>query len=282
MPDNHNQNGRFEPIHEAHAIEQVFFVLQFASSLDDDGFSEACNAAEKFRLELPGCAEIQGLALTLGTPRPVVLSPASLAPVVGKTFRRIGPDGVIESELRVERAAVTFRTTQYTRWDAVWERAKKYFGAIVPIYSSHARISGIGLTYVDKFVWAGAATGECHPSLLLRPRSRYLCPYVYEAKDLWHNHTGAFLRIDEWTKRLMNINVDHLEEHRSDEPRRAVAITTVLTDLWNQPGYTSLEEPLNNIDEFIGTRMKQLHDFDKVLLGDIINDEMSKRIALID
>lgn len=275
MSDASSQQGQFEPVHAAHAIEQVLFNLQFDQPLDDAIFSEARSAAEQFKSELPGQVETQGLTLMLG-------SSAANSPVqnAGFVFRRVGPDGTIENELRVDRTSVTFKTTLYSRWDAVWSQARKYFNAIVPIYAKAARISGLTIHYVDKFVWTGNLN-ECRPSHLLRAQSKYLCPHVYEAEDLWHSHTGAFMRIDDNTKRLLNVNVDYLDESQLGAIRRIVAITTVLTDQLNQPGYEPYAMKGNDIISPVDDHMQGLHVLGKEVLGSIINDAMCRRIALI-
>lgn len=275
-----NENGHFEPVHEAHAIEQVQFVLQFDRSLDDATFLEVRKIAEQFISELPARSDIQSFGVAIGAS--VSVGPISSSPSIGGVmFRRVQPDETVESELRIERTSVAFRTTLYTRWDAVWARSRKYFDAIVPKYVGQARISGISLNFIDKFVWSGAID-KCRPNLLLRPASTYLCPHVYTAQDLWHSHTGAFIRVDNNTKRLFNVNVALNDESRLDESRRAVAITTVMTDLMNQPGYASSEVAAENVAEFLNDHMKQLHLFGKKLFSNIINDEMCKRIALVN
>lgn len=275
MPPNQKINGRFEPLHEAHAIEQVLFVVQVDRPLDDGAFAEARRTASQFKSELPGSAEIQGFAMAIGRPGPVTPIPAG--PMVGSVFHKTRSDGTIENELRVELASVTFRTTSYTRWDAVWTQARRYLDALVPIYLSRANVSGLSLNFVDKFVWTGEVR-ECRAGSLLRSGSKYLCPHIFAAEDLWHSHTGVFLRPDEATKRLVNINVDCIDQNQPDGQRRVVGITTVLTDLLNQPGY-----PATVVDgsSFIDHRMKQLHNFSKETFGNIINDDMSKRIALV-
>lgn len=278
MSGDPNQNGHFEPIHEAHAIEQVQFVLQFDRSLNDAAFAEVCKIAEQFVPELPARSEMQSFEVAIGVS--VSVAPASSKPSVGGVmFRRVQPDETVESELRIERTSVTFRTTLYTRWDTVWARARKYFDAIVPKYVGQANISGISLNFVDKFVWSG---DKCRPNLLLRPASAYLCPHVYTAQDLWHSHTGAFIRADNNTKRLLNVNVALNDEARLNEVRRVVVITTVMTDLMNQPGYAPSEVAAEKATEFLGSHMKQLHLFGKEVFGNLINDEMCKRIALVD
>lgn len=269
---------RFEPLHEAHAIEQVLFVVQISPALDDRALAEARKIAGQFRSELPGSTEIQGFAMAIGGPGP--MTPIPTGPMVGSVFHRTRPDGTIENELRIERASVTFRTTSYTRWDAVWTQASKYLSALVPHYLSRASLSALSLNFVDKFVWAGEV-GRAGAGLLLRSGSNYLCPHIFAAEDLWHSHTGVFLRPNDATKRLLNINVDCLDQSQPDGQRRVVGITTVLTDFLNQPGYTATVVSPDD-RSFIDHRMKQLHNFSKETFGNIINDDMSKRIALID
>jgi len=279
MSDVLNQSEQFEPIHAAHAIEQVVFVLQFDDALNDASFLEVREAARQFKTpeDLPGQAEIQGFSIAIGSP--MATPPSSLG--VGIVLHRIGPDGSVENELRVERTSISFRTSLYSRWDAVWSRATKYFQALVPIYARQARLIGISLNFVDKFAWAGGLN-ECRPGLLLQAKSKYLCGHIFEAKDLWHSHTGAFIEIDKNTKRLLNINVDYLDENRPEGLRRIVAITTVMTDLLDQPGYEPYAMEDKDIIGFVDAHMEGLHVFGKEVLGNIINDEMSRRIALIE
>jgi hypothetical protein len=283
MPHEPNQPWHFEPIHDAHAIEQVAFTFQANRMLDNAKFMEVREAADKFHEEMPGRAELRTVALALaggGAPG-IGVVPSGLGSGDGLRLRRMKPDGAVESELQVERASVTFRTSLYTRWDSVWGLARKYFDAVVPMYIAQAQIAGITLTFVDKFAWTGPPT-ECKPSLLLRTASRYVCPHVYSAEDLWHNHTGMFLRIDNQIKRLLNVNIDCTDENSPNGPRRVVAMTTVLTDFMNQPGYETFVVAEQGATAFLHARMEELHKLGKDILGDIINDEMSRRIALLD
>lgn len=277
MPEAVAKNGQFEPLHAAHAIEQVIFVVQFDRPLDDDPFLQALKTAEQFKEELPGEIQMQGVTFMIGA------SPGmpSNGQAAGKWFRRSAPNGVIENDLRVERVALTFVTTLYTRWDTVWAQARKYFSVLLPIYATKAKIASISLNYIDKFSWRGDMT-DCRPNLLLRPDSKYLCPHVFQADDFWHSHTGAFVRVDQNTKRLVNINVDYLDEPRADGPRRIVSVTTIITDLLNQVGYEPIDVASDHCVDFLDAHMRMLHISEKDILGNIVNDEMCKRIALVD
>ena len=268
--------GRFEPIHDAHAIEQVALVLQTARPLDDAQIAGASEAAERFKSELPGVAQIQQFSFGFGT---IGALPRVPVPFAGRVLTKTRPDGVIESELRLERGAITFRTTAYTRWDAIWAQARRYFETLLPFYVPASEIGAVALNYVDKFYWDGDVT-EMRPKALLRPGSPYVCPHVYDARDLWHSHMGSFEAIDEVAKRLLNINLDCNDENQPQK-RRVVSVTTVLTDMLGQPGYVA-PELANSGVEFFCERAERLHSGSKSTLAAILDDQMCRRIGLKD
>ena len=274
-----NKSGHFEPIHAAHAIEQVVFVLQFEAPLSDESFAQVQACAKQFETDadMPRLMKLGGISISFS---PAGQSAPVSSQKTGFMLRRMRADGSIEKELRVEPDSIVFMTSLYTRWDEVWTQAQGYFEKLAPIYAVNLKIAGIGLNYIDKFIWAGEKT-ECRADALLRVNSKYLSPQIFEAQDFWHSHTGAFIRADKQTKRLLNVNVDHLEESRADDMRRVVSVITVLTDMLNQPDYTPAEVSAENINQFLDKHTKGLHLFGKEVFSNIINDEMSKRIALV-
>jgi len=277
MPTETKPKGHFEPIHAAHAIEQVAFLLQMGEPLDEKSFKEACEIAIKqFKNEsdMPGQPEFKRLAFSIGPEMPLQSPPPP--PFL---LNRIAADGTPEKELRIENNLISFTTYRYTRWEDIWSQARKYFEILIPIYSSKSNVGAVGLNYIDKFKWVGELS-ECKTNSLMRSGSKYLCPHIFEANDFWHSYTGAFIRADKNTKRLLNVNVDYLDEIRSGDVRRLVAITTVLTDLMNQPGYDPIKLNSNDFLSYLDERMQKLHVFGKEVFSNTINDEMSKRIAL--
>ena len=281
MTNGHYKKQGFEPLHDAHAIEQVVFAIQFQGQLDDDAFKHVCDALDPVTDDLPKKVPIPGsnvvgqnFTFTFGP----ISTPASSAHVA-KIYQNVQPDGTVGIEFKIDRGSVVFRTTLYTRWAATWSRARKYYDVVLPMYAAKLSVAGVSLNYVDKFVWTGAPA-DCRPALLLGQNSKYLCPHVYDSTDLWHSHTGAFSRVDRHTKRLLNVNVDYIDEQNNNVPRRTIAIGTVISDLMNQPEYDPIEIPEADVNSFFDSRMQQLHDFGKLVFANIINDQMSKRIAL--
>jgi uncharacterized protein (TIGR04255 family) len=275
MSDVLHQNGKFDPIHGAHAIEQVFFIVQIERPLDDAEFSKVRQTALQFKIddELPAITELQGFTISIGSGSPTPTQN-------GFMLFRTGTDGTVEKELRIERNSVMFRTLRYSRWKDVWAEAKKYFGPIVPLFAHNNKITGISLNTIDKFVWSGTPS-QYNASYLLRSGSNYLCPHIFQVNDLWHSHTGSFIRVNDKTKRLLNINADSLDEKQFNGARRVIVIATVLTDFLNQLDYEPFNVTSEDVMEKVETQLQELHSFGNDVFRNILNDEMAKRIALV-
>ncbi len=267
------------PLHSAHAIEQFLFTLQFDRAID-----EAAVKTIRDRLKddaaFPAKNEIRTVGIEIGAGGGRALLPASGVPTLsGMHYQKTRDDGTVETELKLDRTAIAFRTIAYTHWETVWGAAKQYVSIALPVYLTAGKLVVIGLNYVDKFIWQGALE-RASPLPILRPESKYLAPRVYGAKDLWHTHSGEFVSVDNQTKRLVNVDVDYVDEYPSDEPRRALVIKTVLNDAFNQFGYAPTALKAEAGMEFIGNQIIQLHDLCKDILGNIISSDMAKRIAL--
>jgi uncharacterized protein (TIGR04255 family) len=275
----------FEPLHDAHAIEQVAMALQFAGQVDDAAFSEILIVADAFKEELPRPTDFAGIQIMFPGQQVALQPPMSFnfanaqSVPMGRSFAKFRANGSLESELRLDRSTVTYRTSAYTTWREVWRTAKAYFDKVIPTYAKAAQPASISLNYLDKFRWKGSPQ-NVRVGELLRVGSPYVTPHVFGLDDMWHSHTGAFLRIDEATKRLVNINVDCIDDLASGTPQRTIAIATVLTDMLNQPSYVATVVDKTDLVAFFDAHLKLLHDVSKQIFGQTIGDDMCKRIAL--
>jgi uncharacterized protein (TIGR04255 family) len=276
MTDERNGKGQFVPLHEAHAIERLLIVVQFSGQLDDADLAQVKRAGEQFP-ELPGVTELQTFTVTVGQIAP----PAAPNQLSGVSFRAVSKQGTTETELRVDRSSLVFRTSIYTRWDEVWGQARRYFAELVPIFAARGVLSGVALNFVDKFVWTGQPD-ESRGSMLLREASPFVAPHVFSAEDLWHSHFGKFVRVDNKVKRLLNVNLDCLNEEPAQGLRRVISITTVATDMFNQPGFEQLALGEGATVGDLHKRLDELHDYIKKVFAEVIGDRMTKRIALLD
>lgn len=281
------QSNRFEPVHEAHAIEQAAVTLQFSRPVDAANFK---NAVAAFRQRfaagdgaaLPGDLQFQQatFGFQLGNLGPGL--PSQAVAGMGHIFNRTSPSGVIEKELRLDASSIIFRTTVYTRWADLAAEVKGFLDVLLPFYGDPLPIASLGYTVVDKFLWNGPS-GQCDPQLLLRPQSKYVCPHIFNVQDMWHSHTGVFLKESASTKRLLNLNVDCLDEVLpTGDTRTVISIATVVTDSFNQPGYQpSAALPQVDVAAFVSEKMNSLHSFSKSVFSQTINDATCCRVALV-
>lgn len=277
MPD--AAPAAFEPVHDAHAIEQVTFSLQFSRHLEDSLLAKLqieCGAA--LAVELPGKSEVRSIGVSIGPQGLVPMSPTSGPD--GFVRLRMTPSGSVEKELRVERGGLTFRTTSYTRWAAIWSEAQQYFRAVVSSLPADVSLVAQSLQYVDRFDWSGQPN-DCRPGDLIARNSEFVAPHVFRMSDLWHSHFGAFVRLDEFTKRLLLVNLDCVdEEGAAGQPRRSVRITTGVTDILNQPGYTERRIPVAEVIGYLDERQNAAHTVLKNVIADLLTAEMRRKIGI--
>lgn len=271
------QSGQFEPLHAAHAIEQLVLVLQLNRQLSDEELLSVRRAMISLQSELPATQQLRALnfALINGTPS---VAPSEVD--AGLSLSCIGKNGSVEKELKLERQSITYRCTVYTRWAEVRADCLRYFATLLPHFHDDILISALGLTFVDKFVWTGNSK-DASPKNLLADDSPYFGRYVFDLNDMWHAHTGAFLSPSVETKRLLNINIDCVDELGSEVPKRVVGISTVATDMLNQPGYAPCAIDAHGSLEFLTNRIDQLHSVLKDVFGKLINQDMKARINLL-
>lgn len=264
-----NIKPSFVPVHAAHAIEQSMFVLQFANPISDDLYKEIVVLADKFMNELPGKRELQQAILTNIPPSPNAVA-----------YAKYNDAGLIENELQIHKSAIFFTTRQYSRWTEIWTQASKYFAELVPFYSSQAKLSNLGLSYTDKFICENEI--QVNPKSFLKTDSKFITSHIFETDQLWHSHTGVFEKADESTKRLININLDYLDERHINNNRFSVVVTTTINDQFDQPSYKPLNITSESTMDFISEHMANIHDAGKIILSEIINADMAKQIALTD
>lgn len=260
----------FEPLHSAHAIEQVLLGVQFQKPLDDAGLREARTAAGN-PPDLPGRAELRGFALqAAGAPR---------AMSTGFSLTRMRADGTEEAEFQVQRHLISFRTMLYTRWSDISAQTYSLFSAVLPVYLRRGPIAAIALNYVDKFV-SSSLPPDCDVRPILQRNSPYLAPRVFETANLWHTHSGAFSKPDAYTRRLVAVNVDYVTEKLEERERTALVINSTLTDAFNQNGYDPLQLTPEDGMSFAKQTFESLHQEEKEVLRSIISGDLARRIAL--
>lgn len=270
----------FRPVHEAHAIEHLLATIHFDRPLDDNGIRTAIELMAQFHDKLPSRSEIRGMGFQIGPQGVMPLMQAGPTEVPDGLVRYLSDGrGVMIKELRIDRQSIVFRTQAYTRWDAVWNEARGYIQAILPRLGV-ANISAYSLAYVDKFIWTGSH-GSAQPASLFRTNSPYVTAKSFQAMDLWHCHTGRFESTSAEVKRLEAVNLDCADElDEAALPQRVVRISTTITDIFNQPGFTPHQ--VNGVEALpmLDRAFPELHRVLKGVFSQIVSDAVAAQVGL--
>jgi uncharacterized protein (TIGR04255 family) len=269
--------NEFRPLHEAHAIDQVVATIQFAQPQPDEAIQAAIAAMDQFQ-ELPASHHLRGLGFQIGPAGVLPVSPVLGGAPDGRSRSITNNSGVTLKELRVDRQTLAYRSQAYTRWDAVWGEALRYFSALLPQLASN--VQTFTLQYIDKFVWEGDPAA-CRAAPLFRANSPYLAPRSLDAEDLWHCHSGQFRRASTHAKRLEVVDIDCVDEMLDgSRSKRVVRISTVLTDFLNQPGFAPTAFNGATAVQEAAQVFPTLHDELKQVFSEIISDEYAARVGL--
>ena len=130
----------FEPLHAAHSIENVQFILNFSTAISDADWPAVLEATHRHKNALPG--EVAVTSFT-GTGTVQEGKP-------GIARRRVAPTGAIEEELVVTRGALVYHTSKYDRWVGCWNRAREIFDSVLSAVPGGVVLSTVGQSVVDK------------------------------------------------------------------------------------------------------------------------------------
>lgn len=275
-----NNPVAFRPLHESHAIEQVEISVHFANVLSEEVLRAGAASMVQFKAELGGQQDITGVNFSVG---PGGVAPMALPSFQGQARFFTDNAGVLVKELRLEAQAIVFRSQRYTRWNALWAEAGRYLEALLTC-AGDAQIASLNLRYTDKFLWQSSAR-SCRSDLLLRRDSPYVAPRVFDADDLWHCHSGRFERLTDTVQRLEVVDLDCIDEgpdHSGMEPKRAVLITTSVSDRFNRPGYYAVDFPARQALTGVHEVFDNLHSQVKSVFSQIITDEIALAIGMND
>jgi uncharacterized protein (TIGR04255 family) len=267
----------FAPIHSAHSIEEACFTVKFSERLGAEQLRRAAEVArERFgKDELPGFSQTQDIELMIG--------PSGTIPkrsVGGFALQRFQRNGNLDVEFVIDSSGLSFRTFVYDRWKSTLDSGVRYFEACIAFFLSSAPVASISLSYVDKFLYNGDMKLPVAP-LALKRGSPFVPDYLFDCTDYWHCHTGAFSRNDEQTKRLLNVNLDLIEEHTADGSRKVLAVRSIHTDIFGQESFLKLDiMDENQTITFIDEHLNSLHDLHKSMLSRTLSEELAKRIQL--
>jgi hypothetical protein len=273
----------WQPLHQNHAIDVMAAVATFAQPIPQVALRRVLRVAEdaafaaglRSRHATQGMQFIvapQGVALPAGGPQ-------------GFMFNAVFEDddgmpipGRVAEQLQVDVNSIVYRTWRYVSWSWQVERMQSLMLPALTLAHDVASFATVRLEYLDRF-WFDGEPEDAATSKLLRVACPQLAPHIFEERDLWHVHTGAFVRPDP-VKRLQQVLVDAInapEPGQTAGPmKRWVHITTAFEDRFP----TELVDDPRERASFPFDVLDDMHSGLKDLLASIITSTFAARIYL--
>lgn len=193
------------PFAGRNAIEAAVFALRLQQPLDmaslqriDTVFDQ--QASDPQQDGLPGKQLIQFQAGP-GLPFP---------PNTGELLRFVSlPSGAHAWRLQVQAHAIVVTCHQYSRFDAVWPRAQRYFDLTLEAIGAPCDVMEVSHQVLDRFQYNTAPGLTYDLAELFKRGSDYLTPKAWNSGLLWHVHQGWFDESDDGFKHLHQVNLSN-------------------------------------------------------------------------
>jgi uncharacterized protein (TIGR04255 family) len=189
--------------------------------------------------------------------------------------------GVLKWLVRIAPHGISIHCLDYSRWDSVWAKAQQTLQRVfAKLGPSGSVLSGIGLKYVDRFVYEGSEQ-DFDAKMLIKDSSPYITPKSLNAGMQWHTHSGWFQSMDnEFPPVLTQLNIDAVLMRQDNVPVHFTTIdqTHIVRSLKAEdvPSLTKALQPNSSVSRLL----LDLHTLNKEILVDLLTPAMCKRINL--
>jgi uncharacterized protein (TIGR04255 family) len=269
--------NRITTAQEGNAIARIVFVVEFDRPLDSATLKAVDQVYPRFKSELPRRAPGQGFMIHFGGA--LAVEQPQFPDLSSLVYERLAPDGQPQRGLRLEANSVQVLRADYTRWSEVWPGVRELLKTVLPACLQGRAVAALSIHYIDLFGFNGPAS-EFRPDMVLNPESPFIPAHVFERKLDWHAYTGWFEEVDLPVPHnvLSNVNVDVLAPPEGD---RVLQISLVHTVRFREAlnGSDAVLEETNGesaLDRF----MSAIHNYDKRVLGKVLNSEAQELIGL--
>ena len=281
---------------DRHAIVDVVFALDFTPPPTPRTIRELLALHPKLKDEFPRKQESKGRRIAISSEE---LETKNFQPEVGDvilagfTFDSLMEDGAVRRSITLENNGLRVTITDYESWDVTWARARKVFALMLPIIMEHSGVTAFHLHYHDRFIWEGAPNAFSSEQVF-RTNSQFLSPHVFQVPELWHSYHGYFEYSNQpQNHQLLNVVEARLINSQSaGRPPEEGPVADIRIIHRAVPGVErsgAKVTPINTFDEVLGgdgdngaldTYMNNMHDKNKWLLANLINDQLCDMINL--
>ena len=258
------------------ALQKVVFVVQFSEYFTNEDFQNFDRVSNGWRTKLSMRSVSNGVVVDPVTMQAVseVKQPFSAA------YETLTKDGPVEFGLKFEANRILFLVGSYTRWAKVWPRAQKYLREATALVPETNSVSSYAVEYTDLFRASEGEYSEFQPSEFLRKGSQYVPEHVFNGMENWHFDIGCFHTYNKPEPHMILTRIQANLEDNNEEKSRDLSIVLMHQFRGDRESWVGHKKLPDSIRDRALENFEVLHELDKKILGEIINDTMAKEIGL--
>ena len=272
---------KYRPIQETNALKSVVFIVQFSQKFEETEWRVFDDSSQLWRQEFPRRSVINAVLVNPLKDQPIT----NTNKTVGISYERMHPDGSVELGLKFEENRILFIVGKYTNWADIKRQISPYLKSALELVSKNNSITSYAVEYNDIF-FAEGNYSEFNARSLFQFESKFIPSHIFDRTENFHFHTGYFETFKDPVKHrvLTRINVD-LKDSATKNVRELsiVLFHQILSYLepWTSENRWIQEPALHKqitdrgLENFV-----TLHEIDKTILKEILNDKMSTQIGL--
>lgn len=256
------------PVAQHNAIEASIFTLRLSYPADAEAELRLDKALTAANL-MPGREQGQSITIQMGA--------APTSPPARLTRFEARPNGSYAWGLQLHGPFLTVACHDYTRFDTVWQRAKRILMLSLQHIGESYSIAEVTHQVVDRFIYAVPAGGNAQDlyqmDQVFRRDTPYLTRKAWDSGLLWHVHQGWFESAEDDLRHLHQINISNSEL----QPQAQYA---TIIDHRGAARPTDAQAMLPRTAEFMDQTFCNLHRRNLALMRELLSDNMQTTINL--
>lgn len=276
-----------KPLREKNAIESAAFAIVCRETFSAVALAAAQRAFEAFGDELPGLEPIHAKVFNFNQATGVNADPTQYA--IGVSRFHSHPDGTHSWRVNIQANAIVVTCFDYSEWEEVWPRARKYLATVCGVMEAPNEIIEIGFQVIDKFVYETKVDeGAYSIHEVFKENCQYLTAKASASGLLWHVYQGWFQAAQGFSsaiaKTLHQLNLSSTEEALVDKQRLAT-IVDHRASIRFMPNSMSLQALIREEDgnpiSALDMAFNQLRDQNKEIITELLTAEKLESIGII-
>lgn len=273
--------AKYLPFAGKNSIQEAVIAIHFAGEIDASVIESAFNRSQAdLKNDFPAGNLIQMMAIRV--PANVNARPDThlMQPQVGGfELSRPSANGSPARVLRLTKDLLSVNYMEYDSWDISCPQSIQYIRHVLEqLELVKNPVAAFSLRYIDRFTFDGPPD-EANANLLFVENNKYITARSFEAKTMWHSHSGWFEKVGDDGSRILNqLNIGSTVIDQT--PSVTIDHNAVCQLTNHRQSVGTLLDEVSSISILMEPALKEMHMSNQIILKNLLLPDMLDKIGL--